>query len=147
MQLPKFSLPASDGQTYTDKDWKNEKVVLYLYPKDATPGCTLEAHDFQAAYPAFKTADFAVFGLSKDSVGSHEKFCSKESLKFPLLSDEKCELIDGLGAWIEKNLMGKTYMSTDRSTFIIANGKIVHEWRGVKPAGHVAEVLEFCKNY
>jgi len=147
MKLPPFSLPASDGKTYTNKDWQDQKVVLYLYPKDATPGCTIEAHDFQKLYPAFKTADFAVFGLSPDSLASHEKFCAKESLKFPLLADEEGELINGLGSWVEKSIFGKTYMSTDRSTFIIVNGKIVKEWRGVKPAGHAEEVLEFCQNY
>jgi peroxiredoxin Q/BCP len=147
MKLPAFSLPASDGKTYTDKDWKGKNVVLYLYPKDATPGCTLEAHDFQRLYTAFKTADFEVFGLSTDSVTSHESFCDKEGLKFPLLADEKGELINALGAWVEKSLFGKTYMSTDRSTFIIANGKVVHEWRAVKPAGHAEEVLAFCRDY
>jgi peroxiredoxin Q/BCP len=147
MQLPKFTLPASDGKTYSDKDFQTKKAVIYLYPKDATPGCTLEANDFQNAYTAFKTADFEVFGLSKDSVSSHENFCSKEGLKFPLLADEEGTLINGLGSWIEKTLMGKTYMSTDRSTFIIVNGKIVKEWRSVKPAGHAEEVLNFCKDY
>jgi len=147
MQLPKFSLPASDGKTYTDKDWKNKKVVLYIYPKDATPGCTLEANDFQQLYKAFQTSEFEIFGLSKDSVTSHEKFCSAQELEFPLLSDAEGTLISGLSSWIEKTLMGKTYMSTDRSTFILVNGKIVKEWRGVKPAGHAVEVLEFCQNY
>jgi len=147
MNLPKFSLPASDEKTYSDKDFKTKKAVIYLYPKDATPGCTLEAHDFQTRLPAFKTAEFEVFGLSTDSVSSHENFCSAENLKFPLLADEEGVLINGLGSWIEKTMMGKTYMSTDRSTFIVVNGKVVKEWRGVKPAGHAEEVLEFCKDY
>ena len=147
MQLPKFSLPASDGNTYSDKDWADKNIVLYLYPKDATPGCTLEANAFQKLYTAFKTADFQVFGLSTDSVTSHENFCHSEGLKFPLLADEKGDLINALGSWVEKSLFGKNYMSTDRSTFIIASGKVVQEWRAVKPAGHAEEVLEFCKNY
>lgn len=147
MQLPNFSLPAINGKTYSNKDWKNKKIVLYLYPKDATAGCTLEANDFQRLQPNFKTAEFEVFGLSPDSIDLHENFCAKENLEFLLLSDEKGEMIEALGSWVEKSILGKTYMITDRSTFIVVNGKIVKEWRSVKPAGHAQEVLEFCRDY
>ncbi len=143
MKPPSFSLPASDGKTYTDKDFASGKFVLYLYPKDMTSGCTIEAQDFRDMKAGFEKLGYQVFGLSKDSLKSHEKFCMKENLNFPLLSDEKCELIAALGAWVEKSMYGKKYMGIERSTFVIENGEIVKEWRKVKARGHAVEVLDF----
>lgn len=145
MKLPAFSLPASNGQTYTDKNWADQKIVLYLYPKDMTPGCTLEAHDFQKYSADFAALGFQVFGLSKDSVSSHEKFCVKDGLSFPLLSDESTDFIAALGSWVEKSMYGKKYMGIDRSTFVIVNGTIVQDWRKVKVPGHVKAVLDHCR--
>lgn len=145
MKLPAFSLPASDGQTYTDQDWAHKKIVLYLYPKDMTPGCTLEAHDFQKNMTDFAALGFQVFGLSKDSVASHEKFCAKDSLSFPLLSDESTDFIAALGSWVEKSMYGKKYQGIDRSTFIIVDGEIVQAWHNVKVPGHVETVMEYCR--
>ncbi len=145
MKLPAFSLPASDGQTYTDQDWFDKKIVLYLYPKDMTSGCTLESNDFEAHKTQFSDLGFEIFGLSKDSIVSHEKFCAKENLTFPLLSDESTKFIDALGAWKEKSMYGKKYMGIERSTFVIVNSEILHEWRKVKVPGHVTTVLETCQ--
>lgn len=142
MNLPSFSLPASDGKTYTEKDFEKGIFVLYLYPKDMTPGCTTESCDFRDAQPNFTKEGVQIFGLSKDPLRSHEKFITKHKLPFVLLSDEETMLISALGAWQEKKFMGKTYMGTVRSTFVIYNGEIVQEWRGVKVKGHVQEVLD-----
>lgn len=146
MNLPAFSLPASDDNTYTDKDWQDKKIVLYLYPKDSTPGCTIEANEFETLKADFKATGFSVFGLSKDSLKRHENFCTKQNLTFPLLSDEAGDLIEALGAWIEKSMYGKTYRGIDRSTFVIVNGEIVKTWRKVKAKGHAATVLGFCES-
>lgn len=145
MKFPKFSLLASDGKNYSESDFKSGKFVLYVYPKDMTSGCTREAHDFRDRADDFQKLGFQVFGLSKDSLQSHEKFCQKESLNFPLLSDEKLELLTALGSWIEKSMYGRKYFGADRSTFVIVDGKIVHEWRKVKVPEHVREVLDFCR--
>lgn len=144
MQLPQFSLPASDGHTYSQADWVDKKIVLYLYPKDATPGCTLEANEFESLKADFEKQGYQIFGLSKDSLKKHENFCAKQNLTFPLLSDENGSLIEALGSWVEKSMYGKTYFGIDRSTFVIVNGEIVETWRKVKAKGHAAAVLEFC---
>ena len=145
MKLPKFSLTATDGNTYTEQDWADKKIVLYLYPKDMTPGCTLESQAFRDAEGDFKKLDFQIFGLSKDDLNSHAKFCEKESLNFPLLSDVSGNFVEALGSWVEKSMYGKKYMGIDRSTFVVANGKIVKEYRKVKVKGHAEEVLAFCE--
>lgn len=146
MKLPKLSLPASDGNTYTNADWSDKKIVLYLYPKDATPGCTLEANEFEGLQSDFSNLGFEIFGLSKDSLKKHQNFCAKQNLTFPLLSDEDGSFIEALGSWVEKSMYGKTYFGIDRSTFVIVNGKIEHEWRKVKAKGHAAEVLDCCQS-
>lgn len=145
MKLPVFSLPASDGKTYSEKDFSNGIFVLYLYPKDMTPGCTIESKDFRDAYQDFQNLSVPVFGLSKDSLSSHEKFIQRDCLPFPLLADEEMKLISALDAWKEKSMYGKKYMGTERSTFVIHNGEIVKEWRKVKIPGHIQEVLAFVK--
>lgn len=142
--IPAFSLPASDGKTYTEKDLSQGLVVLYLYPKDMTSGCTTESRDFQSLLPEFEALGARVFGLSKDSIMSHEKFCTKESLTFPLLSDPECSLIEALGAWVEKSMYGKKYMGIERSTFVFRDGKMMHEVRKVKVPGHAQAMLEVC---
>lgn len=144
-KLPSFSLPASDGKIYTDADFAKGMIILYVYPKDMTSGCTLESQEFRDAYSELKKRGVEVFGLSKDSLVSHEKFCAKESLTFPLLSDETFSLLKALDVWKEKSMYGKTYFGAERSTFLIQEGTIVREWRKVKVPGHVAEVLDAVK--
>ncbi len=145
MKLPSFSLPASDGEMYTEKDFSDGTFIIYLYPKDMTSGCTIEAQDFRDLQGDFEKLGIKVFGLSKDSLKSHNKFCEKESLNFLLLSDEDCDLIKKIGSWVEKSMYGRKYFGIDRSTFVIKNGKILHEWRKVKARGHAEMVLEFCQ--
>jgi len=145
VKLPSFSLPANSGKSFSDADFQKGIIVLYLYPKDATPGCTLEAQDFRNLLPQFTEMGVRVFGLSKDSPKSHDRFCEKQELNFSLLSDENAELITALGAWTEKSMYGKKYWGTDRSTFVIRDGEIIREWRNVSVKNHAEEVLEFCK--
>ncbi len=145
MKLPSFSLLANSGKSFSDADFQKGLFVLYLYPKDSTPGCTLEAQDFRRLLPDFASLGVQVFGLSKDSPKSHDRFCEQQDLSFPLLSDEKSELIAALGSRVEKSLYGKKYIGTDRSTFVIRDGEIIQEWRGVSAKNHAAEVLQFCQ--
>lgn len=146
MKFPTFSLPASDGKTYTEKDFSSGLTVLYIYPKDMTSGCTIESQNFRDTKPDFEKLGAQVLGLSKDSLKSHDKFCQKESLNFPLISDEEMSLMQDLGCWVEKSMYGRKYMGAERSTFVIQDGEIIREWRKVKVPGHVDEVLDFCKS-
>ena len=145
-KLPKFSLPASNGHTYTNADFASGTFVLYVYPKDMTPGCTIEAHDFVGMLPKFNELGVSIFGLSKDSLKSHNFFCSLIGLDFPLLSDEEHTLLSALDCWKEQSMFGKKYWGTERSTFVIRDGKIIKLWRKVKVPGHVAAVLDFVEN-
>ena len=144
-KVPSFSLFASDGKTYTESDLVKGITVLYIYPKDMTSGCTLESQDFRDTYQKFKKLGAEVLGISKDSLKSHQKFCDKESLSFPLLSDEDHVFIEALGAWKEKSMYGKNYFGAERSTFLIVDGIIVREWRKVSVPGHVDAVLSAVK--
>jgi len=145
-KAPSFSAPSDTGETYSLKDLKGKKFVLYFYPKDDTSGCTAEACSFTENIKAFNKAGVTVLGVSKDSLESHKKFRDKYGLKFPLLSDTDGKICEAYGTWIEKSMYGKKYMGIDRSTFIIGeDGKISAFWRKVKVAGHVEEVLEALK--
>jgi peroxiredoxin Q/BCP len=145
-KFPAFSLPGSDGRTWNLKDLKGRPFVIYFYPKDATPGCTIEACDFRDRQPDFAKAGIPVFGVSPDPLTSHAKFIAKQKLNFVLLADERHELADKLGVWAEKSLYGRTFMGIVRSTFVVgADGAIVQEWRKVKVEGHVDEVLATTK--
>jgi peroxiredoxin Q/BCP len=149
-KLPAFSLPRSDGSTWKTSDSFSKdggrKLVLYFYPKDMTPGCTLEGQDFRDLHPAFLRAKTTVLGVSKDSCERHAKFRSKENFPFELLSDEDekvCRLFDVIQ---EKSLYGRKFMGIERSTFLFdASGKLAREWRKVRVKGHAAEVLEAAK--
>jgi peroxiredoxin Q/BCP len=145
-QFPSFSLPASDCKIYTEADFATGITVAYIYPKDMTSGCTIEAHDFQKALPDFQKLGARVFGISKDSLDSHQKFCDKESLSFPLLSDENMELLKSLDTWKEKSMYGRKYFGADRSTFLIVDGKIIQEWRKLSVSGHVESVFDAVKS-
>ena len=139
---PDFSLPADGGRTISLSDLRGCIVVLYLYPKDDTPGCTTEAIDFTARRADFEAAGAVVLGLSKDTVAKHEKFIAKHDLGVTLLSDEDGATIEAYGAWVEKKNYGRTYMGIERSTFLIdRDGVLRQAWRKVRVKGHVDEVL------
>jgi thioredoxin-dependent peroxiredoxin len=145
-QAPKFHLPADDDQTYDLKDFAGQKLVLYFYPKDDTPGCTTESCDFRDNFKAFGKLGVRVLGVSKDSVKSHQKFKAKFDLNFPLLSDEGSTMCEDYGVWTEKSMYGKTYMGIERTTFLIdEKGKIQAVWPKVSVSGHVAEVVAALK--
>lgn len=140
---PSFSLPADGGRTISLSDLAGKTVVLYLYPRDDTPGCTKEAIGFTEHLSAFEEAGAVVLGLSKDTPVKHDKFIAKHDLKVGLLSDEDGAVIEAYGSWVEKNMYGKKSMGIERSTFLIgADGTLKRIWRKVKVPGHVEEVLE-----
>lgn len=141
-KAPGFSLPDQSGATVSLSQLKGRHVVLYFYPKDATPGCTTEACDFRDEHSALVKAGAVVLGVSPDSVASHQKFATKQGLPFSLLADPDHALADAYGVWGEKSLYGRKFMGLIRATFLIGpDGKVVRVWPKVKVAGHVAEVL------
>lgn len=140
--VPDFTLPRDGGATITLSAFRPGKVVVYFYPKDDTPGCTLEAQDFTARAEEFTALGCTVIGISKDSVKDHDKFCRKHSLKVILASDETGTVCESFGVWAEKSLYGKKFMGIVRSTFLIDGaGKLAQVWPKVSVAGHVDEVL------
>ncbi len=142
-KAPEFSLQTGDGKKMSLKDLKGMKVVLYFYPKDNTSGCTKEACAFNENLKVLEKKGAIVIGVSADSVASHKKFAEKYSLVFPLLSDEKKEIIRKYGVWKEKSMYGKKYMGIERTTFVIdGKGVITGIFPKVKVDGHVEEVLE-----
>ena len=142
-----FSVLNSKGETLTHDSLKGHKAVLYFYPKNDTPGCTLEGQQFSNLVAEFLDADTVVFGVSKDTSDSHDKFICKYDLKIDLLSDEDGKLCKIFDVIKEKNMYGKKYMGIERSTFVLdANLKIVKEVRKVSPDGHAQEILEFVKS-
>ena len=139
---PDFTLPRDGGATLTLSALRPGKVVLYFYPKDDTPGCTLEAQDFTARLADFTAAGTTVIGVSKDSVKAHDKFCKKHGLGIALVSDETGHTCEDYGTWVEKSMYGKTYMGTERTTFIIApDGKVRAVFPKVKPDEHLDQVM------
>ena len=143
---PDVILPNETGDIIDIKDFRPNMVVLFFYPRDNTSGCTREAKDFTENIEFFNDLNINVFGISKDSITSHEKFIKKQNLTIPLLSDEAGSVCEDFGVWKEKSMYGKIYMGIERSTFIIdGSGSVTHEWRKVKVANHVAEVLETVK--
>ncbi len=145
-QAPAFALESSDGGTVKLGDLAGKAVVVYFYPRDNTPGCTLEAQDFRAAMPKFKKLGVTVLGISKDSIASHCKFRDKYKLNFPLLSDPDGKMLEAYGAWGDKVMYGKKKKGIIRSTVLIdADGKIAHVWPKVSVKGHVDAVIEAAK--
>lgn len=146
-KVPDFSVAATGGQTVSLKDYRGKNLVVYFYPKDSTPGCTLEGQDFRDQLAKFKRRKTVVFGVSRDSLSSHERFREKQGFNFDLLSDpdEKlCRLFDVIR---EKNMYGRKVMGIERSTFLIdQQGVLRQEWRKVRVKGHVAEVLDAVKD-
>lgn len=140
-QAPDFTLPRDGDGTITLSSLRPGKVVLYFYPKDDTPGCTLEAQDFNARMADFAMAGTTVIGISRDSVKSHDKFCRKYGLGIILASDEGGQTTEDYGVWLEKSMYGKTYMGIERTTVLIdGTGKVARVWNKVSVKGHADEV-------
>ena len=141
-KAPDFTLQADDGTEVTLSNYRGKKVVLYFYPKDGTPGCTREAIEFRDMAKEFDIEDIVILGVSKDSVQSHEKFKRKHELPFTLLSDPEGKVLDLYGVWKKKSLYGRTFMGTERTTFLIdENGIIKKIYRKVKVKGHAQACL------
>ena len=139
---PDFTMPTDGGASVSLAQLKGQKVVLYFYPKDDTPGCTKEACGFRDALPDFDGVAAVIIGVSKDSVTKHDKFKAKYDLPFTLASDEDGAVCEAYGTWVEKSMYGRKYMGIDRATFLIDEaGLLRREWRKVKVPGHVDEVL------
>ena len=142
-QAPSFSLPDQNGRTHTLEAYRGQKVVLYFYPKDNTPGCTKQACAFGEFYPQFTEKGAVVLGVSKDSVASHKKFAEKYGLPFPLLSDEGLEVIRAYDVWKEKNMYGKKTMGVVRTTYLIdENGVIARAFSKVKAGENPQQMLD-----
>ena len=144
---PNIKIPSTDGKIFELNKIKNKYIVIYFYPKDDTPGCTIETSDFNSLLQKFKKLDCLVIGVSKDSIDSHNKFKKKYNIKFNLLADEKKEAIKSYKTWGKKKFMGREFMGLIRSTFVIKNQKIIKEWKSVKVKDHALEVLDFIKNH
>ncbi len=145
--LPDIAMETPDGGSVKPSDFAGHKLVLFFYPKDNTPGCTVENIDFSALAPEFEAAGTRLLGISKDSPKKHQNFIAKHDLKAPLASDsEENGLSDALGVWTEKQNYGRTYMGIERSTYLVdETGKIARVWRKVRVKGHAAEVLEAAR--
>ena len=141
-EAPDFTLQADDGRDVSLSDYRGKKVVLYFYPKDGTPGCTREAIEFRDMVKEFDKEDIVILGVSKDGVQSHEKFKRKHELPFTLLSDPEGKVLDLYGVWKKKSLYGRTFMGTERTTFLIdENGIIKKIYRKVRVKGHAQACL------
>ncbi len=146
-KAPAFTLASSDGTKVKLSDLAGKVVVLYFYPKDNTPGCTVEAEEFRDALPDLKELGAVVYGVSKDSIESHCKFRDKYKLDFPLLSDPDGKVLEAYGAWGDKNMYGKKMKGIIRSTVLIGtDGKVVKHWPKVSVKGHVDAVVNEVKN-
>ena len=142
-QAPDFTLPTDGEGQITLSDLKGQKVVVYFYPKDDTPGCTKESCSFRDHKQDFEGLNAQIIGVSKCSVAKHDKFKAKYDLNFPLASDENNDVCERYGVWVEKKMYGKTYMGIQRATFLIdENGTIIHIWPKVKVPGHVEDVKQ-----
>ena len=145
-KAPDFTLTSTNNTDYSLKKSSGKYVVIYFYPKDDTPGCTIEANDFNKLLPQFKKLNCEVFGISKDNLKSHDKFKEKYKLKFDLLSDEELAVLKKFKVWGKKKFMGREFMGILRTTFLIdKKGKILKIWENVKVKDHAKEVLETLK--
>ena len=142
-KCPQFLGDATGGAALSNKDFKDKNLIIFFYPKDNTPGCTLEGQDFRDNYKEFSKLNAEILGVSRDSLKSHENFKEKQDFPFQLLSDPDEKMCKSFDVMREKSMYGKKYIGVDRSTFLInTKGIIVKEWRSVKVKGHVNEVLE-----
>ena len=144
---PKFTLNSTGNNKYSLKDSQGKYVILYFYPKDDTPGCTIETNDFNKLLTKFKRFNCEVYGISKDNIKSHNKFKEKYKIKFDLLSDDEIKIVKSYKVWAKKKFMGREFMGVVRSTFLIdPKGKIVKIWDNVKVKDHAQEVLDSLKH-
>ena len=146
-KAPNFSLPSTSNNEYSLKDSLGKYIVLYFYPKDDTPGCTLETNDFNKLLPKFKKLNCEILGISKDNLKSHDKFKHKYKIKFDLLADEELKVLKKYKVWGKKKFMGREFMGIIRSTYLIdKKGKILKVWDNVKVKDHAKEVLKTLQN-
>jgi|TARA_B100001094_G_scaffold3552_1_gene3216 peroxiredoxin Q/BCP len=145
--IPDLTLEGTNNTTFSISNFVGKNLIIYFYPKDSTPGCTNESIDFKDNYDVFQKLNTEIFGISRDSLKSHEKFKAKYSFPFELLSDADeiaCDLFDVIKM---KNMYGKKVRGIERSTFLInTEGKLINEWRGVKVNGHIQELIKFLQN-
>ena len=147
-EAPNFKLPSTSKDNYSLKDSVGKYTVIYFYPKDDTPGCTIETNDFNKLLPKFKKLNCEIYGISKDSLKSHDKFRDKYKIKFNLLADEEIIVLKKYKVWGKKKFMGREFMGIFRTTFLInKKRKIIKIWENVKVKDHAKEVLETLKNY
>ena len=145
-KAPNFKLLSTTKEDYSLKDSLGKYVVIYFYPKDDTPGCTIETNDFNKLLTKFKKLECEIYGISKDSLKSHDKFRDKYKIKFDLLTDEEIKVLKKYKVWRKKKFMGREYMGINRTTFLIdKKGKIIKIWENVKVKDHAKEVLETLK--
>ena len=148
MKASNFTLPSTSQNNYSLKNSIGKYVVLYFYPKDDTPGCTIETNDFNKLLPKFKKLDCEIYGISKDSLKTHDKFRAKYKIKFNLLADEEIKVLKKYKVWGKKRFLGREFMGIIRTTFLIdKKGRIIKIWENVKVKEHAKEVLETLKNY
>ena len=146
-KAPSFTVPSTTNNKYSLKDSIGKYVVLYFYPKDDTPGCTIETNDFNKLLSKFKKLDCEIYGVSKDNLKSHYKFKDKYKIKFDLLADEEIKVLKKYKVWGKKKFMGREFMGIIRSTYLIdKKGKIIKVWTNVKVKDHAKEVLETLEN-
>ena len=139
---PNFELLSDSGNKMSLKDFRGQKLILYFYPKDGTPGCTTEALEFKKLSEEFEKEGAIIIGISKDGVESHKKFKGKHDLPFTLLSDPEAKILEKYDVWKKKSLYGRTFMGTERTTFLIdEQGKVMKIYRKVKPKGHAETCL------
>ena len=145
-KAPNFEAPSTSNDNYSLKNSIGKYIVLYFYPKDDTPGCTIETNDFNKLISKFKKLNCEIYGISKDSIKSHEKFREKYKIKFDLLSDEDIKVLKKYIVWCKKKFMGREFMWIIRTTYLIdKKGKILRVWNNVKVKDHANEVLETLK--
>jgi len=146
-KAPNFKLPSTSKDDYSLKNSIGKYIVIYFYPKDDTPGCTIETNDFNKLLTIFKKLECEVFGVSKDNLKSHDKFRDKYKIKFDLLADEELKVLKKYKVWGKKKFMGREFMGILRTTFLIdKKGKIIKVWGNVKVKDHAKEVLDTLKN-
>ena len=144
---PIFKLPSTNKKEYSLKDSIGNYVIIYFYPKDDTPGCTIETNDFNKLLPKFKKLNCEILGISKDNLKSHDKFRDKYNIKFDLLADEEIKVLKKYKVWAKKKFMGREFMGIVRTTFLIdKKGKIIKIWNNVKVKDHAKAVLETLQN-
>lgn len=146
-KAPNFKLNSTSDKIIELNKIKSKFVIIYFYPKDDTSGCTIETNDFNKLINKFKKFDCTILGISKDNLESHKKWSKKLKLKFELLSDENKSSLKAYKVWLKKKFMGREFMGTVRSTFVVEKHKIVKEWRNIKAIGHAKEVLDFIEKF